>query len=1499
MKRFKYIVWGISIVVAVFYILPVTLLQVPYFQRKIANIATGYLENKLGTTVKIQRVEFQPFNQLILKEVYLEDQSGDTLFSAKRIAAGFDFIPLFKNKFHFSSAQLYSFEFHLHKEQEDAPLNIQYILDAFQSKEKKETNIDLNIKNLSLGHGTFSYRVKNKAASPGKFNPDDIYISDITAKVKLNDFTNNHIDALIKRSGFTEKSGLRINQLAFDLLINADSSKINRLDLELPRSDIHLTNITADYSNRNPEDNILDKVSFDLRIEPSRFQPKDISPMAPVFAYFKDVLEMEGKASGSFNDLNLTDFKVKDANDVFIGANANVRDLNSSDAANIYVSGNLKNSFVTAGGLQKIADNFSPETVLLPEPVKRLEQVSFNGEASGYLDNITAFINFKTGVGDLRTDVNFGRKGMNFLKGKISTPEINIGQLLNSADFGITGFEITLDALFKDKSDLKGHIDALVHQFDYKSYNYKNISLLGDFTADSFNGLLKADSPDGQLAADGLFLLKRKDSEFNFSAKATNLLLDKLNLTHKYKEPELSFTLNANMKGNAIDNLIGNVSFHNVLFSNDKGGYAVNRISVDILENDNQKQMLLDSDIATGKIEGLYAIRSLPEALKQTVAKYLPHLMPVAEKPVADTGNNFKLDFTINDTKDFSYILDLPVTLYNQSQISGEYDDTKSKFRLNAHFPRLSFGNSVVEEGRLDLNNGNDYIELKLNGISQQKKDNKLIIAANFKALNDSIYSDIQWKDNKELKYKGKLDFISYLALPDGNEPVTAAIRFQPSELVFNDSIWSLSPAKIDYREGRLNISHFIANHNKQAIEIEGNISEDVEDGVSVSLEKVDLDYIFKSLNIKALTFGGIATGFVTAKDIYHTRQLSTYLDVTGFSFNNTVFGDLDLQGRWNSEKQGVEMKGKTFKNDSTYIDVDGIIYPVKEELSILFDAHHTDATFLRKYLDNVVQNLSGELTGNLRLFGDLNNPTVEGDVWVNNGNFGVEFLNTDYTFTDWVKCTADEISIKNVILRDKYGNKALANGYVHHHLFDDFRFSAALSYEDFMIYNATAQSNPSIYGPVFGTGTATLKGTEDLVFIDVSMSNNANTALTLNFMKEPDVVDYNFINFVKKEKDSIPAALPGQSVASIFANQLKWNSGTEIRLNLLLNANNEAKLEMIMDPLTGDKISATGSGIMQIQYGTQTPIRVFGNYRIERGSYNFSLQQAFFRNFDIEEGSTVAFHGDPFVADLNVKAAYRVTANIEDLDPTLAELNLSARNNIPVNCVLLLSGPLEHPLIKFDLELPGSISELERQVKSYIRTDDMMNRQIAYLLVMGRFYTSPEYTRNDARVNNDLSILTSTLSNQISNLLGLLSDNFQVGTKFHQTYEGDATNTEVEVLLSSSLLNNRLIINGNFGYIDNAYTNANSNVPLVGDFDIEYKLTKRGDIRLKGFNHYNYRNYYSQNPEMTQGVGILFRRDFNTLRDFLYRRKEWRLIVPAEEEKPAPTTEEPQEPQN
>ena len=265
-------------------------------------------------------------------------------------------------------------------------------------------------------------------------------------------------------------------------------------------------------------------------------------------------------------------------------------------------------------------------------------------------------------------------------------------------------------------------------------------------------------------------------------------------------------------------------------------------------------------------------------------------------------------------------------------------------------------------------------------------------------------------------------------------------------------------------------------------------------------------------------------------------------------------------------------------------------------------------------------------------------------------------------------------------------------------------------------------------------------------------------------------------------------------------------------------------------------------------------------------------MQQIIHKNFKIRDGSIINFRGDPFEATMNVNAIYNVTANIQDLDPSLTYE--SSRRNTPVNCVLKLDGVLRNPTISFDLELPSSNEELQRQVKSLVDTEDMMTRQIIYLLVLNKFYT-PEY--NAQYKSNDFSaVASSALSSQISSIMNSFTDKVQLGTNIRTSQDG-IEDTEVEMLLSSQLLNNRLIFNGNFGY-KNSIVNNQKNA-FIGEFDLEYLLTPSGDIRLKAYNHANDMYMILKQALTTQGVGIMYKKDFTRFSDIFRRRKKYPLI--------------------
>ena len=121
-------------------------------------------------------------------------------------------------------------------------------------------------------------------------------------------------------------------------------------------------------------------------------------------------------------------------------------------------------------------------------------------------------------------------------------------------------------------------------------------------------------------------------------------------------------------------------------------------------------------------------------------------------------------------------------------------------------------------------------------------------------------------------------------------------------------------------------------------------------------------------------------------------------------------------------------------------------------------------------------------------------------------------------------------------------------------------------------------------------------------------------------------------------------------------------------------------------------------------------------------------------------------------------------------------------------------------------------------------------------------------------------------------------SNNWSFGANISTGDEG-WNNAEYEGIINGRLLNNRLLINGQFGYRDGssatskkAATSANST--FIGDFDIRYLLLPNGNLAFKVYNQTNDR-YFTKSSLNTQGIGIIMQKDFNGLGELLSTKKK------------------------
>ena len=191
------------------------------------------------------------------------------------------------------------------------------------------------------------------------------------------------------------------------------------------------------------------------------------------------------------------------------------------------------------------------------------------------------------------------------------------------------------------------------------------------------------------------------------------------------------------------------------------------------------------------------------------------------------------------------------------------------------------------------------------------------------------------------------------------------------------------------------------------------------------------------------------------------------------------------------------------------------------------------------------------------------------------------------------------------------------------------------------------------------------------------------------------------------------------------------------------------------------------------------------------------------------------------------------------------------------------MNNKLLAPDISFGLYIPKASDRLSNIISNL--DGDELNRQILFLLVTNNFYTNQELLAGaEYQETSGNAIRKSSgelLSNQLSNWLSKISDDFDIGVNYRPGDE--ISSDEVEVALSTQILNDRVLLNGNVGFGEYQTKNSSTN-NVAGNFEVEVMVNKSGSLRLKGFNQVN-ENVVYKNSLYTQGVGLFYREEFDS----------------------------------
>lgn len=1460
--------------------------------------ASKQLSSFLGSELSIGRINIGFLNRVIINDLLIHDLSGNEMLKVTRLSAKFDVLPLLEGKISISNIQLFGFNIRLSKDTPESNPNFQFIIDAFKSpkKEPSSNNLDLRINSLLIRRGSLSYHVLSEKETPGKFNADHVTLDNIIAGISLKAMRNDTINASIKRLSVNESnSGFELKKLSLKVIGNDERMRIENFSIDLPHTSIKTDTISLQYDSLNAFKNFMHDVNFSFRMRPSLISPRDLSAFLPIFQPFQEAIEAEIVASGNINSLKCSKLYITSPKRHFyLRGDANFQDL--SRPSDTYVFANLSNLYADREGIAFLMRNFGSG---IPSEIQNLGTISFRGELSGYFTDLVTYGRLQTELGSINTDVKItSDKANGYLaySGEVKTTDFDLGSMLNNAQLGKITFNLDVNGTHRKKQYPQIILKGLIASIDYSQYAYQNITLDGEYKNGGFNGKISLDDINGRINLNGNFNTTGQTPTFNFRAEFDHVRPHDLHLTPQYENAEFSARLKANFTGGSIEEMNGEVNLDSLYFTLPDKQYFLENFKIAATNEDNNqggKSLSLQSNFLKGSILGNYSYRTLPNSILNIMQQYIPALIPAVQNKKLRNGNalsnnNFHFDFHLYDTELISAIFNIPFRIYAHSTIKGYFNDKAQRLRIEGYFPRMRYKDKFIESGMFLCENPDRKFHTSLR-FTNRKPNGAVNMALEAYAQNDSIETVLNWGNNSDATYSGKLATLTQLIrkeIPDSLKhhavqhsqkitPLKTIIHIQPTNAILNDTLWRIHPSKVTVDSGKIYINDFNFTHGKRHLHIDGTISKCPEDTVRIDLQDINIGYVFDIANL-GVNFQGEATGPALASGVLEKPVMETDLFIRNLGLNDGLLGDAQIHGEWHQDVKGIYLDAHIHEKDMARTHVHGFIYPIKptSSLDLQIEAQGTKLKFIHHYMKSITSDFDGRVWGDVHFYGKFKALTMEGKVY-GDASLKVDVLNTTYNIKDSIFISPTGLDFHNNRIYDTQGHEGRVNGRLRYQHFKNLEYLFNFNTNNMLVMNTIESPDYPFYGVVYGTGNATISGNpHDGVTIDVAMKTNRNTSFTYIKDNVSSAVNNQFIRFIDKTPKRIvhDASLSDYEIAQKEMEEEKeGKSDTDIRLNLQIDATPEATMRIIMDPMTGDYISAKGTGNIRTEFYNKGDVKLFGNYRIEQGIYKFSLQEIIRKDFAIEEGSSISFNGSPVNAFLDIRAYYTVnSASLNDLIPNANEY--VNQTNVKVNCIMAISGQLTSPDIKLDLALPNEREEVQALVRNYIPDEEQINMQILYLLSIGKFYT-PENTGTTQNSNMMSSVLSSTLSGQLNNALSNIinNNNWNIGTNF-STGEKGWTDVEFEGMLSGQLLNNRLLINGNFGYRDNPLANTN----FVGDFEAEWLVTRSGNIRLKAYNETNDR-YYTRTNLTTQGIGIIFKKDFDKWNELLFW-KRWKL---------------------
>jgi hypothetical protein len=1424
------------------------MLSLPPVQTALGKWATKTLNKDFNTNITIGRLSASAFTGNVhLKKIYVEDYKKDTLLYINELSTSvLNIRNAIKGKLSFGDVDMEELTLNIKTYKGETDTNLDVFVAKFDDDSPPSGEpFLLTASEVTIDGGSFRIIDENQP------NQEVLSFSNLQADVDDFKIEGPNVTGNIQELSLLNDNGLKLERLAANFSYSKEQMQFENLFINT--QDSHLKgSLTFNY-NREEFADFVNKVKVNALFVDSKLSFKDINSFYNEFGGGE--INFSTEIKGVLNEFTAKDLDITSRNTIIKG-DFNFLNL-FTERAPFRIEANFNKLSSNYRELKQILPNILGKT--LPSIFGKFGQFTITGTSAITEHEINARVNLYTDLGSSYSDLSIiNLEDIDNAKyvGSVSLQDFELGNLIEDNSFGSINLDVEVNGQGFTQETLNTEVIGKVFSLNWNNYTYKDLDVSGILKDQLFDGNLLTNDPNLKLNFKGLADFSQELNSFDFKAQVDYANFKTMNIITRDSVSVFKGEVKMDIVGTTIDNISGTVNFKTTSYTNPNDTYYFDDFNIvsSFKENGNRLITINSPDIINGTIEGKYTYKEIGKLVQNSIGSIYANYSPHEISPGQNLNFNLKIYNKIVEV----FVPEL--ALGTNTTIRGKMDADNGDFKLTFKSPEIMAYGNTLDNVSLQVDNKNPlfntFIEItNINTKYYNINDFNLINTS----IKDTLFFRTEFKGGKNNADSYNLNFYHTF-----NQDRNSVVGLKKSDVTFKNNTWYLNmpnntknKAVVNNKLDSIQVQNLVLEHKS------GNIDERIELSAQVfGKNQKDIQLQFDNVSLEKITpsIEGLSTAGKINGNINFLQQQKKYLPSSNLSISNLylnkyAMGDLDVIVFGNDNLTNYFVNAQLKNNNVNDFTISGnVTYDKGTNANLLVNFNGLALEPFSNLGGDVITNIRGDATGTVRVTGSLDNPNMNGDLYLNNAGVKIPYLNTDYDFLSpaQVNFAGQSFNLNNIILSDiVYNTKATLSGAITHNKFSDWYLNLLLDTEDqrFLALNKPPSEEELYYGKGFMSGYATITGFIDELFIKVEAATEEGTSIKIPVSDVATIGDYSFINFISKNETQEEKA----------DRVLQDIPGLEMEFDLDVQPN--AEVEIVIDPETGSSLRGTGAGNLLLEINTKGKFNMYGDFTTWSGDYNFKYGGFIEKKFSVKPLGTINWSGDPLRADVNIEAIYTLSANPA---PILENQNFTRR--ITTDVVIKLEDQLMQPTLGFDIQFPGTGAVLASELESQL--DDPAKRELQAISLLSQGIFISQFSISEQLVVGNVIQSANSWFNQA---LSTGNDKFNVGVNYEQGFKDARTGIETQDrfgLTVSSRISDKIIFNGEFGVPVGV-----SETVVAGDVEIEILLNEDGTLRAKVFNRENdIQQFVGEDQGYTQGIGLSYQVEFDTFEELLQK---------------------------